>query len=173
MQASLTLKISLCCNAYFKCCRQLSTPAAAAEAAPTALVLNFCLPHKPIYTGKQVETVVIPGVAGVYAVTKGHSPIVSELQPGLIAIYHEAGKEPEKWFVSAGFALTHRNSVTDITALEAVQLSDLDPEAVKEVFAQAKADVASASGEKAKAAAQVALSTAKAMADALGLAVVL
>ena len=131
------------------------------------------MPHKPIYVQKSVDTIVIPGVAGVYAVTKGHAPIVSELQPGLISIYHEQGKEPENWFVSAGFALTHANSVTDITAVEAVQLSDLDHGAVKEVFDQAKADVASVNGDKAKATAQVALNAAKAMADAVGVTVVL
>ena len=40
------------------------------------------------------------------------------------------GQEPEKFFVSAGFALTHPSSVTDITAIEAVRVEELDEAAV-------------------------------------------
>lgn len=40
------------------------------------------------------------------------------------------GQEPEKFFVSAGFALTHPSSVTDITAIEAVRVEELDEGAV-------------------------------------------
>ena len=40
------------------------------------------------------------------------------------------GQEPEKFFVSAGFALTHPSSVTDITAIEAVRVEELDAGAV-------------------------------------------
>ncbi|KAG5188499.1 hypothetical protein JKP88DRAFT_184747 [Tribonema minus] len=146
--------------------RHMST----AEAAkPTGLTLNFCLPHKPIYVDKAVDTVIIPGVAGVYGVTQGHSAVISEMQPGLVKIYHEAGGEPENWFVSAGFALTHPNSVTDITAVEAVKVDDMDPEAVKDTFNQAKSDLAAASDEKERVAAQIQMSTAQVMGQALGL----
>jgi F0F1-type ATP synthase epsilon subunit len=53
------------------------------------------------------------------------SPIVSELQPGVVKIIHKANEEPEKFFVSAGFALTHANNVCDISAVEAVPVSNL------------------------------------------------
>lgn len=43
------------------------------------------------------------------------------------------GQEPEKFFVSAGFALTHPTSVTDITAIEAVRVEELDEGAVSVV----------------------------------------
>lgn len=41
------------------------------------------------------------------------------------------GKEPEKFFVSAGFALTHASSVTDVTAIEAVRVDEIDGDAVR------------------------------------------
>lgn len=44
------------------------------------------------------------------------------------------GKEPEKFFVSAGFALTHASSVTDVTAIEAVRVEEIDGEAVRAPF---------------------------------------
>lgn len=34
--------------------------------------------------------VIIPGSAGEYGVTAGHSPIVAELKPGVIQVLHEA-----------------------------------------------------------------------------------
>lgn len=40
------------------------------------------------------------------------------------------GQEPENFFVSAGFALTHPTSVTDITAIEAVRVEEIDEGAV-------------------------------------------
>lgn len=43
---------------------------------------------------------------------------------------HVQGQTPENFFVSAGFALTHPSSVTDITAIEAVRLEELDESAV-------------------------------------------
>ena len=44
------------------------------------------------------------------------------------------GQEPESFFVSAGFALTHPTSVTDITAIEAVRVEELDEGAVSGPF---------------------------------------
>jgi F0F1-type ATP synthase epsilon subunit len=72
---------------------------------------------------------------GEYGVTAGHTPIISQMKPGVISIVHEAvraifcgvkqcgdvtlwlnrfsqGSEAEKFFVSGGFALTHADSST-------------------------------------------------------------
>lgn len=138
---------------------------------------------------------IIPGAAGEYGVTMGHSPVVAEMKPGVLQILHGdvscgyvffillrlcfyslfynaarakscvyikchvaltcthdmffymsfspltfiscventyciQGKEPEKFFVSAGFALTHPTSVTDVTAIEAVRVEEIDADAV-------------------------------------------
>lgn len=48
----------------------------------------------------------------------------------LVDLSVRQGQEPEKFFVSAGFALTHPTSVTDITAIEAVRVEELDEGAV-------------------------------------------
>lgn len=62
--------------------------AEAAAAASTQLTLNFVTPHTPIYTKKVVGMVLIPGVGGEFGVTAGHSPIVSELKPGVVSVIH-------------------------------------------------------------------------------------
>lgn len=138
--------------------------------APAAMKLNFCLPHESIYKDKVVDQVIIPGSAGEYGVTAGHSPIVAELKPGVLQVLHEPGQEPEKFFVSAGFALTHPSSVTDITAIEAVRVEELDEAAVKAAFETSKREMeAAAEGSREAAEAQVGVETSKAMAAAIGL----
>jgi F-type H+-transporting ATPase subunit delta len=141
------------------------------DAAAPGLTLNFCLPHDAVYVGKSVEQVIIPGAEGEYGVTAGHSPIASQLKPGVLQILHGSGEEPEKFFVSGGFALTHESSVTDISAVEAFKLDDIDPEAVKESYASSKAKFDASSDEVEKATAQVAMETSRALAIAVGVAV--
>ena len=51
--------------------------------------------------------------------------------PATLLSSDKQGQEPEKFFVSAGFALTHPTSVTDITAIEAVRVEELDEAAVR------------------------------------------
>lgn len=60
--------------------------------------------------------------------SKLHSTLVA-FRP--CSVYSQ-GKEPEKFFVSAGFALTHADSVTDVTAIEAVRVEELDEGAVSD-----------------------------------------
>ena len=48
----------------------------------------------------------VPGVEGEYGITAGHTPVVSQMKPGIVSIVHGAGEEPEKFFVSGGFAFT-------------------------------------------------------------------
>jgi F-type H+-transporting ATPase subunit delta len=94
------------------------------------------------------------------------------MRSGLVQIQHEeADTEFEKYFVSGGFSLSHGNSVTDISALEAVKVEDLDETAVKDGLAKYQTDFNTASeGTLEKAEAQIALETHQEMARALGIA---
>ena len=89
------------------------------------LSLSFAAPHTVYYFEAAVQSVTLPGVSGVYGVTAGHSPLAEQLQPGVVAITHKAGEDPEKFFVSGGFAFTD-NEKTEVSALEAVKLEDID-----------------------------------------------
>ena len=61
--------------------------------------------------------------------TAGHSPMISQLQPGLVTVVHTSG-ESEKFFVSGGFAVT-RGEGTAVSCPEAFPLSEFDPAVVK------------------------------------------
>eukprot|EP00640_Fibrocapsa_japonica_P006812 CAMPEP_0113934366 /NCGR_PEP_ID=MMETSP1339-20121228/1699_1 /TAXON_ID=94617 /ORGANISM="Fibrocapsa japonica" /LENGTH=165 /DNA_ID=CAMNT_0000936145 /DNA_START=73 /DNA_END=570 /DNA_ORIENTATION=- /assembly_acc=CAM_ASM_000762 len=148
--------------------RQAAVRAFATEGS-AALKLNFCLPHKSLYVDQEVASVIIPGLEGEYGVTAGHSAVLSQLKPGVVKVELAEGKGIESYFVSGGFALTHENSVTDVTAVEAVKVEDLDENSVKAAYENSKKEFDSATeGSLEKAEAQVGMEVAKAMAAAVG-----
>ena len=73
----------------------------------------------------------LPAVTGDFGVMPGHVPTVAQLRPGVVTVHHELDKSVEKFFVSSGFAFVHADSSTDLCAVEAVKVEDLDPEAVR------------------------------------------
>ncbi len=79
----------------------------------------------------QVDLVLLPALTGDFGVMPGHVPTVAQLRPGVITVHKTMDKEIEKYFVSSGFAFVHADSSTDVCAVEAVKVEDLDPEAVR------------------------------------------
>ena len=150
-----------------------SSPAVFAEEATdaaTQVTLNLTTPHAAIHEGVKVDMVIIPGVAGEYGVTAGHTPVVSELKPGVVQIFHDRNEEPEKYFLAAGFAATHPNSVTDLMAVEAVPLDDIDGDAARKGLGEFKAAMDKAeAGSVERAEAQIGFEVHSAMCIALGL----
>ncbi|GMH96398.1 hypothetical protein TrVE_jg1491 [Triparma verrucosa] len=91
------------------------------------------------------------------------------MKAGVLQILHTDGSDAEKYFVPGGFALSHENSVTDITCPEAVPLDDLDVGSITSAFSEAKKSYDSAEdGSEAKAEAQIDMEVNRAMAAALG-----
>lgn len=63
---------------------------AASSAPASAMTLNLCTPHAAIYKNKVVDKVLLPGESGEYGVTVGHSPVISQLKPGVVTVIHAA-----------------------------------------------------------------------------------
>ncbi len=78
-----------------------------------------------------MDLVLLPALTGDFGVMPGHVPTVAQLRPGVVTVHKTLDKEIEKYFVSSGFAFVHADSSTDVCAVEAVKLEDLDPEAVR------------------------------------------
>ena len=51
-----------------------------------------------------VHMVVVPGVEGEAGIMAGHAPYMTTLRNGEIAVYRNAGAQPEKIAVTGGFA---------------------------------------------------------------------
>lgn len=120
-----------------------------AAPTPSKVTFNFYLPHQIIHKAAQVDLVLVPATTGDFGVMPGHVPTVAQLRPGVVTVHKELDKEIERYFVSSGFAFIHPDSSTDICAVEAVLVDDLDPSAVsaglndystKLASAQAKGD---------------------------------
>jgi F-type H+-transporting ATPase subunit delta len=62
--------------------------AEAAAATNSQLVLNFCTPHAAVFNKKVIDQVILPGSAGVYGITQGHAPIISQLDAGVVTVMH-------------------------------------------------------------------------------------
>jgi F0F1-type ATP synthase epsilon subunit len=144
--------------------RALST---AAAATGPELKLTFTTPHNPIYVDKVVSGLSLPGEQGYYGVLANKTPVIGQLQPGLVTVYHVGGEE-EKFFVSGGFAFSREDSTTDIACPEANLLEDYCPDAVKAQYAEASKDYAS-SQDAEKAAAYVKMTTLQELSRAMGI----
>jgi F-type H+-transporting ATPase subunit delta len=139
---------------------------------PDKLTFSFYLPHATIGKAKKVDLVLLPATTGDFGVMPGHVPTVAQLRPGVVTIHSELDKDIEKYFVSAGFAFINADSTTDVCAVEAVKLEDLDPEAVRAGLSEYQAKLGSLQGKADDyeiAAAQIGVEVYSAMNSALSL----
>ncbi|GAB4844256.1 hypothetical protein Ancab_037620, partial [Ancistrocladus abbreviatus] len=118
---------------------------------PPKLTFNFYLPYSPELSDKEVDMVIVPATTGQMGILPGHVGTILELKPGVLAV-HE-GNDVTKYFISGGFAFVHPNSVTDIMALEAVPIDQIDSRLVQKGLTEftQKLSVASTDYEKAEA----------------------
>jgi F-type H+-transporting ATPase subunit delta len=132
------------------------TRRALAEAAPAAasdkLLFNFYLPHKAIKKSAHVDMVIVPAPSGLMGILPSHAPTVAQLRAGVLEVHD--GAEKESYFVSSGFAFV-REDRTDVCAVEAVSLGDVDPEAVAKGLAECEAAVLTAKDDLERAEAQI------------------
>ncbi|KAG9408238.1 ATP synthase subunit delta, mitochondrial [Aphanomyces cochlioides] len=140
----------------------------AAAGAATKVTLNLNTPHESFYKGAQVDLVQIPGLVGEYGITAGHTPIISQLKPGVIAVHEEREKVVKKFFTAGGFAFTHANSTTDIACVELIKIEDIDAAAAEAGVQKYKAALEQAAeGTPEKVEAQIAYETHVALVAAL------
>lgn len=105
-----------------------------------------------LVVSEDADMVVVPGGDGDFGVLPGHSPLLSTVRPGTIAV-HDGGKVTGHFFVEGGFAEVTPERLT-VLAEEAAPVSELsraDAEA-KLSEARAAADAAQTDGEKSDAA---------------------
>lgn len=82
-----------------------------------------------LLVSRPVEMVVVPGVEGDFGVLPGHAPLISEVRPGVIAVF-EGGKVEERIFVAGGFAEVTAERCT-VLADEAASPETLDRAAIE------------------------------------------
>lgn len=142
-----------------------------AAGIPDKLSFNFFVPHQTLCQSEKVDLVLLPAVTGDFGAMAGHVPTVAQLRPGVVTVHKELDKDVVKYFVSGGFAFVHADSTADLCAVEAVEVSDLDGDAVRAGLAEYQTKLATAAGkgdDYEAAAAQVGVEVYSAMSAALG-----
>jgi F-type H+-transporting ATPase subunit epsilon len=92
-----------------------------------------------------VEMVVVPGVEGDFGVLPGHAPLVSNVRPGVIAVF-EGNKVVQHIFVAGGFAEVTPERCT-ILAEQALPVTDIDRAAAESEIRDAREDLAESKDE--------------------------
>jgi len=138
----------------------------ATEAEDGLLSLSLLLPHKPIFQNRKVRLVVIPAQSGMMGVLKNHVPTIAPLKPGVVTV-EESGKQ-EKFFVSGGFAFVNPDKTCQITAVEAVPVDQIDPDAARSGLTHYTQEYAKAQGDEDKAKARIGLEVHQQLVYAIG-----
>ena len=92
--------------------------------------------EKAIYSGA-VEMVIAPGVMGDLGIAPGHTPLLTQLNPGPVRLIFKGGEE-EIFFVSGGMMEVQPRVVT-ILADTALRADDMDEAAAQKAKEATKA----------------------------------
>jgi len=118
-----------------------------------------------LLVSRAVEMVVVPGSEGDFGVLPGHAPLISEVRPGIIAVF-EAGQVQERIFVAGGFAEVTGERCT-VLAEQAMPVAEIDRAATDLVLKDAREDLGEAKAESERMAAERAIAVAEAKLAAL------
>ena len=109
-----------------------------------------------LLVSEEVEAVVVPGTEGEMTVMAHHSPVMTTVKPGIVALTLPGGKS-ERYVVFGGFADIQPDNCT-VLAESATSVADLNPADVTQRVQNAREDVADAKTAEAKADAEAMLS---------------
>merc|ERR1740123_2147190 len=128
------------------------------SAVPEFFNFTLSCPHKELFQDAPVRMVGVPGSAGRFAATPGHIPVICEMQPGILSLYHEKSEvsgRQDSYFVAGGIAMIHPNGSMEVTTPECVNVQDLDGNNVRDGLAKAKEKLGKATEEKEKLEAEI------------------
>ncbi len=101
-----------------------------------------------LLVSQAVEMVVVPGAEGDIGVLPGHAPLISNVRPGIIAIF-EGSKVAQRIFVAGGFAEVTAERCA-VLAESATMLEDIERATVEAEMRNAREDLAEAKDDAAR-----------------------
>ncbi len=87
-----------------------------------------------------VSAVLVPGSEGDFMVLPNHAPVMSTIRPGVLEVYEEDSKTPERIFLRGGFAEVALGSLV-VLAEEAVPIKELSKSDLKQRITNAEEDL--------------------------------
>ncbi|MDQ0396237.1 F0F1 ATP synthase subunit epsilon [Labrys monachus] len=110
-------------------------------------------PEKLLFSGP-VESVVVPGTEGDFEVLAMHAPVMSTIRPGVIVVRETPNGAPRRLFVRGGFADVSPLGLT-ILAEQAIAIEDLTADRLRTEVTVAEQEASTATGDVAKATAEM------------------
>lgn len=101
-----------------------------ADASAQSYEFELVSPEERLISGK-VSMAVVPGKDGEIGAGYGHTSLVVGLQPGVVRLFEEDGKEGQQIFISGGFADISAEGCS-VLAEEALPVKDLDKDALEQ-----------------------------------------
>lgn len=98
------------------------------------LVLEIVTPKAKVYE-ETIDTVVLPTTSGEISVLPGHIPLVTEVDPGELAV--TTGNKTEMLVVGRGLARVEGDRVS-VLAESAIAVDEIDETAVEEALKRAQ-----------------------------------
>ncbi|XP_053612947.1 ATP synthase subunit delta, mitochondrial [Plodia interpunctella] len=124
------------------------------------MALTFAAGNKVFYDKQVVKQVDVPSFSGAFGILPKHVPTLAVLRPGVVTVTENDGKQ-SKIFVSSGTVTVNDDSSVQVLAEEAHPLESLDRGAAQDALGRAQAELSSASSDKAKAEAAIAVEVAE------------
>ncbi|KAF7994481.1 hypothetical protein HCN44_003953 [Aphidius gifuensis] len=121
--------------------------------------------NQVFYDQVSIRQVDVPSFSGSFGILPKHVPTLAVLKPGVVTVYEESG-DTKKVFVSSGTVTINEDSSVQILAEEAHAVESLDNSAAKDILNKAQQQLSSASSEKDKAEAAIAVEVAEALVSA-------
>jgi F-type H+-transporting ATPase subunit epsilon len=115
---------------------------------------------------EDVLSVLVPGGEGEFTVFVNHAPVLSTMRAGLLDVVLADGQE-KRIFIRGGFAEVQPDSLT-VLAQQAINLDELDRDWITQEIKNTEEDVADATDEDVRTAAQNTLAQLQQVAAAAG-----
>jgi len=119
------------------------------------MAFTFASQRKVFYNAENVKQADVPSLSGSFGILPAHVPTLAVLKPGVLTVV-EADGASKKYFVSSGSISVNEDSSVQILAEEAHPLEDIDLAAARDLLSKTQAEINTAAGEEAKAAAMIA-----------------
>ncbi|EFN82893.1 ATP synthase subunit delta, mitochondrial [Harpegnathos saltator] len=150
---------------YLRCIRSQKRTYADAAAASDQMKFTFAGANQVFYDKAAIRQVDVPSFSGSFGILPKHVPTLAVLKPGVVTVYEESGTA-KKIFVSSGSVTINEDNSVQILAEEAHPVEDLDNAAAKDILSKAQQQLSSASSDKDKAEATIAIEVAEALVQA-------
>ncbi|KAI4480316.1 hypothetical protein M0804_010314 [Polistes exclamans] len=133
--------------------------------ASDEMKFTFAGANQVFYDKSVIRQVDVPSFSGSFGILPKHVPTLAVLKPGVVTVYEEDGNT-KKVFVSSGTVTINEDNSVQILAEEAHLVENLDGSAAREILSKAQQQLSSASSDKDKAEAAIAVEVGEALVQA-------